>query len=221
MACQPRSPSPTLQAARTLGLKQSSLHLTHLAHTSSARLRRPASGVVPTCYGPVPLSGFQPSPAPVSRVGRSSVSKLHSLEHSLLLRATTAHALRVWPPDASKQASPGVCSPVSPRRERGPPGWQGQVKGWVLAMLPAKRRLRVAPVPRKRAPLTWPCQPGQEGLTTGRHRGTDTSPGQGLLEYCEATVFIKQIRKNSGASPKNSHEQERRSSGLCGQSMLS
>src|SRR3954471_393405 len=31
------------------------------------------------------------SPAPVSRVGRSSASKLRSLEHSFLLRATTAH----------------------------------------------------------------------------------------------------------------------------------
>jgi hypothetical protein len=32
------------------------------------------------------------SSAPVSRVGRSSASKLRSFEHSFLLRATTAHA---------------------------------------------------------------------------------------------------------------------------------
>lgn len=91
-------------AARKLGLKQSSLHHTHLAHDPSARLRRPTWDVTPTCYVSVPLSGFQPLLAPVSRVGRSSVSKPRSLKHSLLIRATTAHALRVVIPDARTKA---------------------------------------------------------------------------------------------------------------------
>ena len=146
----------------------------------------PALGVVPTCYGPVPLSGFQPFPAPVSRVGRSSVSKPRSFEHSFSpSRHNGARPFGVTIADASKEASasPGVCSPVSPRRELAHQAGRGRPKGGSSPCSPGQAaRLRVAPVPRKRAPLACPCQPGQEGLTTGRHRGTDTSPSGALLQ---------------------------------------
>jgi hypothetical protein len=44
-----------------LGFRQSSLHRTRLAQHPTAQLRRPASGDVPACSGPVPLSGSQPA----------------------------------------------------------------------------------------------------------------------------------------------------------------
>jgi 56kDa selenium binding protein (SBP56) len=56
------------------------------------------------------------SSAPVSRVGRSSASKLRSFEHSFLLRATTAHA------HSGDDPSPKALS----GRRRGPTGAEGR-----------------------------------------------------------------------------------------------
>ena len=67
--------------------------------------------------------------------------------------------------------------------KRGPPGKRGQGKGWVLAMLPGPSgpAARGSGPAQARAfaltPFAW-----SEGLTTGRCRGTDTSPGQVLSE---------------------------------------
>jgi hypothetical protein len=77
-----------------LGFRQSSLHPAHLAQAPATRLRHQVFGPLPDMLwsrSPFEVSADS-SPAPVSRVGRSCASKLRSCEHSLLLRATTAHS---------------------------------------------------------------------------------------------------------------------------------
>src|SRR4051794_17102630 len=90
------------------------------------------------------------SPAPVSRVGRSSASKLRSFEHSFLLRATTAH--RASRDDRSRRSAAAVGQhpslsgaprercPLAPRnaayRAAGPLGGAGRIATRLLAARP-------------------------------------------------------------------------------------
>src|SRR3954449_1875027 len=90
------------------------------------------------------------SPAPVSRVGRSSASKLRSSEHSFLLRATTAH--HTSRDDRSRRSAAAVGQhpslngvprercPLAPRnaayRAAGPLGCAGRSATRLLAAWP-------------------------------------------------------------------------------------
>jgi hypothetical protein len=92
-----------------LGFRQSSLHPAHLAQAPATRLRHQVFGPLPDMLwsrSPFEVSADS-SPAPVSRVGRSCASKLRSCEHSLLLRATTAHSGVGDGPSRGCSAHPG------------------------------------------------------------------------------------------------------------------
>src|SRR4051812_1644613 len=122
------------------------------------------------------------SPAPVSRVGRSSASKLRSSEHSFLLRATTAH--RASRDDRSRRSAaasgqhpslsgaPRERCPLAPRnaayRAAGPLGCAGRSATRLLAARPAPARI---PPP---APPVSPTGRGHgEALTPPETRETE------------------------------------------------
>src|SRR3954466_7776654 len=121
------------------------------------------------------------SPAPVSRVGRSSASKLRSSEHSFLLRATAAH--RAWRDDRSRRSAAAVGQhpslsgaprercPLAPRnaayRAAGPLGCAGRTATRVLAARPPP-------------PASLPRLPGlADGQ--GSWRGPDPARNEGKL----------------------------------------
>src|SRR3954468_3113466 len=127
------------------------------------------------------------SPAPVSRVGRSSASKLRSSEHSFLLRATTAH--RALRHDRSRRSAAAVGQhpslsgaprercPLAPRnaayRAAGPLGCAGR----------SATRLRVVPAP---PPASLPGAPGlADGQ--GSWRGPDPARNEGKPNMTKQT----------------------------------
>jgi hypothetical protein len=103
-----------------LRFRQSSFHHARLAQHPTAALRRPAWVVSRFAMFPFPFGvSADSSSAPVSRVGRSSASKLRPFEHCFLLRATTAHPIRVTIPHATSSGATGRGA-VNPARHARP-----------------------------------------------------------------------------------------------------
>src|SRR5215210_5807853 len=115
------------------------------------------------------------SPAPVSRVGRSSASKLRSSEHSFLLRATTAH--RASRDDRSRRsaAASGQHPSLSgaPRGHCPPRPTERGLQGGRAA-----RRRRSQRDPLARSPATPACipPPAPPVSPTGRGHGEALTP---------------------------------------------
>src|SRR3954464_14835882 len=125
------------------------------------------------------------SPAPVSRVGRSSASKLRSSEHSFLLRATTAH--RASRDDRSRRSAaasgqhpslsraPRERCPLTPRnaayRAAGPLGGAGRSATRLLAARPPP-----PPAPPPPAPPPPHPPPGPPVLADGQASGRAPDP---------------------------------------------